>query len=85
MDFTVCLTIVKVDYFKTYPFDWQICPLEMESYGYKTDDLTFSWDETLPPIDISAGIRLPNHRIRGHFVNSTPKHYETGEFTSLSG
>ena len=57
----------------------------MESYGYKTSDIVFNWDETLPPIDISGGIRLPNHRIRGHFVNSTPKSYQTGEFTSLSG
>ena len=57
----------------------------MESYGYKTSDIIFNWDNALPPIDITGGIRLPNHRIRGHFVNNTPKYYETGEFTSLSG
>ena len=71
--------------FKSYPFDWQLCPLEMESYAYKTSDIVFIWDSELPPVDISPGLKLPQHRMRGHFTEDCSKQYSTGRFTCLSG
>ena len=71
--------------FTSYPFDWQVCPLELESYGYKTDHIMFDWDTNLPPIDIKPGLKLPNYRVRGHLVEKKSKAYLTGNFTCISG
>ena len=71
--------------FKSYPFDWQICPLEMESYGYKVSEIFFEWNQNGPPIDIPTGIKLPNHRMRGHLIDDCTKTYKTGRFTCISG
>ena len=50
--------------FKYYPFDWQLCPLEMSSFGYRKDEIVFEF-ETLEEIDnlkavrVNSGINLP--------------------------
>ena len=50
--------------FKYYPFDWQLCPLEMSSFGYRKDEIVFEF-ETLEEIDnlkavrVNPGINLP--------------------------
>ena len=65
--------------------DWQICPLDLESYGYKTSDIVFEWHQILPSIEIKQGLKLPNYRMRGHLLENCTKVYETGNFTCISG
>ena len=54
--------------FKYYPFDWQLCPLEMSSFGYRKDEILFEF-ETLEEIDnlkavrVNSGINLPRKHV----------------------
>ena len=29
--------------FHLFPFDYQLCPVELESYGHTTSDIMFKW------------------------------------------
>jgi len=29
--------------FHLFPFDYQLCPIHLESFGYSTADMTFNW------------------------------------------
>ena len=69
----VSLTLACQMDFKYYPFDWQICPLEMGSFGYSKRDVLFDFDTTTKGIQIADGIRLPRHRLRGHFTRDCVK------------
>eukprot|EP00058_Branchiostoma_floridae_P007686 XP_002593174.1 hypothetical protein BRAFLDRAFT_72747 [Branchiostoma floridae] len=46
--------------FQTFPFDTQRCGIQMESYGYTTDDLSLEWAEP-EPLEINSNIRLPEY------------------------
>ena len=61
----VSLTLACQMNFKYYPFDWQICPLEMGSFGYSKNHLQFEFDSN--GTQVIGGLRLPGHRLKGHF------------------
>ena len=71
--------------FSSYPFDWQVCPLEMESFAYTKSEIDFEWDQKLPPVEIQPGIRLPDYRLQGYLLEDCSKTYNTGNFTCISG
>lgn len=46
-----------------YPMDFQICSMEIESYGYSTDRLVFRWNPV--PVEMANNMSLPQFKI-GH-------------------
>ena len=57
---------------KYFPFDTQICKLEIESYGYTAEDVEYFWDE-IRGSTFESDISLPNFKIEGFLWE---RHYE---------
>ncbi|XP_033112950.1 glycine receptor subunit alpha-2-like [Anneissia japonica] len=68
--------------FHQFPMDNQTCTLQLESYGYTTEDVIFTWREGTP-VDISGDVELPTFSIVNLHVASCTKWYSTGAYTCL--
>lgn len=55
-------------YLQKYPLDQQTCSMQMESFGYSTDTLTFQWNDV--PLLTKPNLTLPQFSI-GHVTNHT--------------
>nr|XP_034303127.1 glycine receptor subunit alpha-2 isoform X2 [Crassostrea gigas] len=55
-------------YLQKYPLDQQTCSMQMESFGYSTDTLTFEWNDV--PLLTKPNLTLPQFSI-GHVTNHT--------------
>ncbi|XP_071951847.1 glycine receptor subunit alpha-2-like isoform X2 [Antedon mediterranea] len=68
--------------FHQFPMDNQTCTFQLESYGYTTKDMIFTWRDN-DPVDVSSDVELPTFsivRIEKHPCN---KVYSTGTYTCL--
>ena len=66
----------------------QVCRMQIESFGYNTDDLLFFWDtssNTSDTIDMGSGLELPQFRILGHRTADCTKNYTSGSYTCIKG
>ena len=43
-----------------FPMDWQICKMDLESYGNNIKNLNYFWDD--PAVAYAADFSLPNFR-----------------------
>ncbi|KAI6177973.1 PHCl [Aphelenchoides besseyi] len=74
---------------KLFPMDTQECKLEIESYGYTTDDIDYYWgrkvDTTDPPEKAVAfdKFSLPQFRRTGYRVNITTATTSSGAYDRL--
>ncbi|XP_074528170.1 gamma-aminobutyric acid receptor subunit beta-2 [Halichoeres trimaculatus] len=69
---------------RRYPLDEQNCTLEIESYGYTTDDIEFYWrggDNAVTGVD---RIELPQFSIVDHKLISKNVVFSTGAYPRLS-
>ncbi|XP_028451096.1 gamma-aminobutyric acid receptor subunit beta-2 isoform X3 [Perca flavescens] len=69
---------------RRYPLDEQNCTLEIESYGYTTDDIEFHWrggDNAVTGVD---KIELPQFSIVDHKLISKNVVFSTGAYPRLS-
>ncbi|KAL3970783.1 dehydrogenase/reductase SDR family member 7 [Sarotherodon galilaeus] len=69
---------------RRYPLDEQNCTLEIESYGYTTDDIEFYWrggDNAVTGVD---KIELPQFSIVDHKLISKNVVFSTGSYPRLS-
>ncbi|XP_043925462.1 gamma-aminobutyric acid receptor subunit beta-2 [Protopterus annectens] len=69
---------------RRYPLDEQNCTLEIESYGYTTDDIEFYWkggDKAVTGVD---KIELPQFSIVGYDLISKNVVFSTGAYPRLS-
>uniref|UniRef100_A0A3Q3K8Z7 Gamma-aminobutyric acid receptor subunit beta-2 n=1 Tax=Monopterus albus TaxID=43700 RepID=A0A3Q3K8Z7_MONAL len=69
---------------RRYPLDEQNCTLEIESYGYTTDDIEFYWrggDNAVTGVD---KIELPQFSIVDHKLISKNVVFSTGAYPRLS-
>nr|XP_046223040.1 gamma-aminobutyric acid receptor subunit beta-1-like [Oncorhynchus gorbuscha] len=66
-----------------YPLDEQNCTLEIESYGYTTDDIEFYWkgDNSVTGVE---NIELPQFSIIDYHIQSTKAVFATGSYPRLS-
>ncbi|XP_077989577.1 glycine receptor subunit alpha-2-like [Glandiceps talaboti] len=69
--------------FSRFPMDRQYCGMQLESYGYTTDELIFLWKSGIP-------LQLPEHikRMQQYYVSDTTltrcdKLYYTGNFSCV--
>jgi hypothetical protein len=62
-----------------FPFDQQICKLEIESYGSPMSDIIYEWNHNKNPVDWDPKkIQLPDVVLDNILVNKTSAVYATG-------
>lgn len=65
--------------------------MQLESFGYNTNDLLFFWlyqDKFGKPekaIDMGPGLELPQFRILGYRTADCTKKYTSGNYTCIKG
>ncbi|KAJ8407268.1 hypothetical protein AAFF_G00278420 [Aldrovandia affinis] len=69
---------------RRYPLDEQNCTLEIESYGYTTDDIEFYWKGGDSAVTGVARIELPQFSIVAHKLVSRNVVFSTGAYPRLS-
>ncbi|KAJ8027933.1 Gamma-aminobutyric acid receptor subunit beta-3 [Holothuria leucospilota] len=55
---------------RNYPMDEQNCTLELESYGYTTDDITFTWQYGDESIEGFENIEMPQFALVEYDLNA---------------
>ncbi|KAJ8351787.1 hypothetical protein SKAU_G00232630 [Synaphobranchus kaupii] len=69
---------------RRYPLDEQNCTLEIESYGYTTDDIEFYWKGGDSAVTGVARIELPQFSIVDYKLVSRNVVFSTGAYPRLS-
>uniref|UniRef100_A0A8C6LSD0 Gamma-aminobutyric acid type A receptor subunit beta2 n=2 Tax=Nothobranchius furzeri TaxID=105023 RepID=A0A8C6LSD0_NOTFU len=69
---------------RRYPLDEQNCTLEIESYGYTTDDIEFYWRGGKNAVTGVDKIELPQFSIVDHKLISKNVVFSTGSYPRLS-
>ncbi|XP_078600904.1 gamma-aminobutyric acid receptor subunit beta-3-like [Branchiostoma floridae x Branchiostoma japonicum] len=69
---------------RRYPLDEQNCTLEIESYGYTTDDLEFHWKDGKDAVIGWDQIELPQFDIVDYNVEQKVIQFSTGAYPRLS-
>ena len=70
---------------------FKVCRMQLESFGYNTNDLLFFWlyqDKFGKPekaIDMGPGLELPQFRILGYRTADCTKKYTSGNYTCIKG
>ena len=49
-----------------FPFDVQMCTVEIESFGYTMSDLKYSWHGGHDSVQMSPDVSLPQFNVLGH-------------------
>ena len=68
--------------FHLFPFDYQLCPIHLESFGYSTADMTFNWVGN-SSIQYNEGSEMGGSLRMGDMV-LMEKYIKPGTFTRLS-
>ncbi|XP_020846285.1 gamma-aminobutyric acid receptor subunit beta-1 [Phascolarctos cinereus] len=69
---------------RRYPLDEQNCTLEIESYGYTTDDIEFYWNGGESAVSGVNNIELPQFSIVDYKMVSKKVEFTTGAYPRLS-
>ncbi|XP_065489788.1 gamma-aminobutyric acid receptor subunit beta-1 isoform X2 [Caloenas nicobarica] len=69
---------------RRYPLDEQNCTLEIESYGYTTDDIEFYWNGGESAVTGVNNIELPQFSIVDYQMVSKRVEFTTGAYPRLS-
>ncbi|CAI5783846.1 gamma-aminobutyric acid receptor subunit beta-1 isoform X1 [Podarcis lilfordi] len=69
---------------RRYPLDEQNCTLEIESYGYTTDDIEFYWNGGESAVSGVNKIELPQFSIIDYKMISKRVEFATGAYPRLS-
>ncbi|XP_035686457.1 glycine receptor subunit alphaZ1-like isoform X1 [Branchiostoma floridae] len=65
-----------------FPMDYQMCKMELESFGYTTKDLMFTWAAN-DSVQLSDDVELPQFVIDGIKTTTCTKVYSTGSYTCI--
>ena len=49
-----------------FPFDIQMCTVEIESFGYTMADMRYAWNSGDNSVQMSPDVSLPQFNILGH-------------------
>ena len=49
-----------------FPFDVQMCTVEIESFGYTMSDLKYAWHGGQDSVKMSPDVSLPQFNVLGH-------------------
>jgi len=67
-----------------YPFDSNLCYIEIESFGYTAEDINLSWNDGDNSVQISSDVSTVSHRVAGHRLKKIETQLSTGNYTRLS-
>jgi cation transporter family protein len=76
------LTLACPMVLKNFPLDTQVCSVQLESYGYSTEDVIFQWAPE-GPVQIAEDTELPQFNLMDTRTSICTKVYSTGAFTCL--
>ncbi|XP_054167670.1 glutamate-gated chloride channel-like [Oppia nitens] len=65
-----------------YPFDRQVCSIQLASYGYTTDSLVYMWKED-DPVQITKNVYLPQFTLNKYLTSYCTSRTNTGEYSCL--
>ncbi|XP_061454330.1 glycine receptor subunit alpha-4-like [Rhineura floridana] len=69
---------------KNFPMDIQTCTMQLESFGYTMNDLTFEWVKEQEAVQVADGLTLPQFILRDEEdLGYCTKSYNTGKFTCI--
>ncbi|XP_015687890.1 glycine receptor subunit alpha-4 [Protobothrops mucrosquamatus] len=69
---------------KNFPMDIQTCTMQLESFGYTMNDLTFEWETEQEAVQVAEGLTLPQFILRDEKdLGYCTKSYNTGQFTCI--
>ncbi|KAF5894314.1 gamma-aminobutyric acid receptor subunit beta-3 isoform X1, partial [Clarias magur] len=83
-DFRITTTAACMMDLRRYPLDEQNCTLEIESYGYTTDDIQFYWRGGDNAVSGVSQIELPQFSIVDYKLVSRNVVFSTGAYPRLS-
>jgi len=70
---------------KFYPFDLQVCPIHIESYSYREDQLDILWHSNVT-IQVSDDLTLPTFSLVSNLIrHDCSRKHITGDFSCLEG
>ncbi|KAK2170562.1 hypothetical protein LSH36_2g12015 [Paralvinella palmiformis] len=69
-----------------FPMDTQECTLEIESYGYSTKDISYTWkaDPKKRPVTLEKGVQLPQFKVAGTKTEYKLQQLASGDYSRLS-
>lgn len=66
-----------------YPFDHQVCLLDIESYGGTMTDIRYTWAKNMSSVGISPDVSTPTHSILAHRLKDSSVSLTTGRSSLL--
>ncbi|XP_067683377.1 glycine receptor subunit alpha-2-like [Haliotis asinina] len=66
-----------------FPLDEQVCSIKMESYGYTTDDVYFTWSSERKSTSVMPNAYIPDFTLTNVTAHDCTAKYETGSFTCI--
>ncbi|XP_061491598.1 gamma-aminobutyric acid receptor subunit pi-like isoform X1 [Rhineura floridana] len=66
-----------------YPMDKQTCTLQLESWGYNTNDIMFYWTRGNDSVRGMDTLRLAQYTVEDHYTSVSEAVYETGCYPKL--
>ncbi|XP_071082672.1 glycine receptor subunit alpha-2-like [Haliotis cracherodii] len=66
-----------------FPLDRQECGIKMESYGYTTDDVYFTWSSERKSTSVMPNAYIPDFTLTNVTAHDCTAKYETGSFTCI--
>jgi len=70
---------------KFYPFDLQVCPIHVESYSYREEQLDIKWHSNVT-IQVSDDLTLPTFSLVSNLIrHDCSRKHITGDFSCLEG
>ncbi|CAG2112696.1 unnamed protein product, partial [Medioppia subpectinata] len=67
---------------KYFPFDRQICSIQMASWSYTTDDMVLLWKEG-DPVQVTKRLNLNEFKLEKYFTEYCTSRTITGEYSCL--
>nr|XP_022913136.1 glutamate-gated chloride channel-like [Onthophagus taurus] len=71
-------------FFALYPMDSQVCPLTIESYRYKADDISLEWTNESTPVTLGDDMLIPLFTVERFWTDRGLIAMESGEYSRLT-
>ena len=66
-----------------FPFDSQMCTVEIENFGYTMSDLKYSWHSGDKSVQMSPDVMLPQFNVLGHRQRLVEVSLSSGNYSRL--
>ena len=66
-----------------FPFDSQMCTVEIESFGYTMADLKYRWNDGNKSVQMSPDVALPQFLVLGHRQRFIEVSLSSGNYSRL--